>query len=71
MFAKGVVGRDSEGCLQRAWWDGVVRGVCKGRGVVDGVFAKGVVGRDSEGCLQRAWWDGVVRGVCKGRGGMG
>ena len=49
MFAKGVV-----------WWDGVVRGVCKGRGVV---------GWGSEGCLQRAWCGG--RGVCKGRGGTG
>ena len=32
MFVNGVVGRDSEECLQRAWWDGIVRGVCKGRG---------------------------------------
>ena len=40
------MGWGSEGCLQRAWWDGVVRGVCKGRGVM---------GRGSEGCLQRAW----------------
>ena len=26
------MGWGSEGCLQRVWWDGVVRGVCKGRG---------------------------------------
>ena len=40
MFAKDVVGWGNEGCLQRVWWDGVVRGVCKGCG-------------GSEGCLQR------------------
>ena len=32
MFAKGVVGRSSERCLHRVWWDGVVRGVCIGCG---------------------------------------
>ena len=32
MFAKGVVGWSSEECLQRVWWDGVVRGVCIGCG---------------------------------------
>ena len=33
------MGWSSEGCLHRVWWDGVVRGVCKGWG--------------NEGCLQR------------------
>ena len=26
------MGWSSEGCLHRVWWDGVVRGVCKGCG---------------------------------------
>ena len=26
------MGWGSEGCLHRVWWDGVVRGVCKGCG---------------------------------------
>ena len=56
MFAKGVVKWGSEGCLQRMWWDGVVRGVCIGCGGM--------------GCLHRVWWGGVVRGVCIGCGGM-
>ena len=29
------MGWGSEGCLQRVWWDGVVRGVCIGCGGVE------------------------------------